>query len=124
MYIYGTALIAGCYFMGNFLGEILGTILGISANVGGVGFAMIFLILISDFLRQRKLFYGDTEKGIEFWKNMYIPISVAMAACQNTFTALNGGFIAILAGALAVLGGFALLPVLNHKKTTTPGRNN
>ena len=47
MVIYGVALLAGCYMAGNVIGDILGALLGVKANIGGVGFAMLFLIIIS-----------------------------------------------------------------------------
>ena len=43
---------------------------------------------------------------------MYIPIVVAMAAKQNVVAAVSSGWVAILAGTLAVLASFALVPVL------------
>lgn len=46
MVIYGVALLAGCYMAGNVIGDILGALLGVKANIGGVGFAMLFLIII------------------------------------------------------------------------------
>lgn len=48
MVIYGVALLAFCYLTGVFLGDILGALLGVKANVGGVGFAMLFLIILSN----------------------------------------------------------------------------
>ena len=48
MVIYGVALLSGCYMAGNVIGDILGALLGVKANIGGVGFAMLFLIIISE----------------------------------------------------------------------------
>jgi malonate transporter MadL subunit len=45
---------------------------------------------------------------------MYILIVVAMAAKQNVIAALDGGLLALLAGGVAVIAGFALIPVLNN----------
>ena len=53
-----------------------------------------------------------TENGIGFWSAMYIPIVVAMAARQNVFSALSGGWMAIIAGVTAVAASFAVIPVL------------
>lgn len=47
MVIYGVALLSACFLAGNFLGDILGALLHVKANVGGVGFAMLFLILLA-----------------------------------------------------------------------------
>lgn len=48
MIIYGVALLAFCYLAGIYLGDILGVALGVKANVGGVGFAMLLLIILSN----------------------------------------------------------------------------
>ena len=45
MIIYGVALLAGCFMVGNLIGDMLGVVLGVKANIGGVGLAMLFLIL-------------------------------------------------------------------------------
>ncbi len=47
MTIYGAAVISCCMFLGNFIGDILGKLMGVDSNVGGVGFAMLFLILVT-----------------------------------------------------------------------------
>ena len=48
MIIYGVALLAFCYVVGQILGEFLGKLIGVNANVGGVSFAMLLLILLID----------------------------------------------------------------------------
>lgn len=48
MAIYGVALLAACYIVGIFLGDMFGALVGVKANVGGVGFAMLFLILLTN----------------------------------------------------------------------------
>ena len=45
MKIYGVSLLAACFLIGKFLGNFLGKIMNINADVGGVGFSMIILIL-------------------------------------------------------------------------------
>ena len=45
MVIYGVALLAFCYITGVYIGDVLGAVLGVKANVGGVGFAMLLLII-------------------------------------------------------------------------------
>ena len=114
MVIYGVSLLAGCMLAGLFLGEILGQLIGVQANVGGVGIAMLFMILLSDRLRRAGKLKPMTEQGIMFWSSIYIPVVVAMAAKQNVLAALKGGPAAILAGALAVLASFALVPLISR----------
>ena len=105
MVIYGVALLAGCYMAGNVIGDILGALLGVKANIGGVGFAMLFLIM-----------KAPEEQGIKWWSAMYIPVVVAMSSIQNVAAALSGGVVAILGGLLAVAIGFLMIPVLSGKK--------
>lgn len=113
MAIYGVALLALCYLAGLFIGDCLGPLLGVKANVGGVGFAMFFLIISSSWLLKKGYMDKKTESGITFWSAMYIPIVVAMTASQDVVAAINGGPLAILGGFLAVILGFALIPILS-----------
>ena len=112
MVIYGVALLSFCMLMGVFVGDILGEIMGVQANVGGVGIAMLLLLVLSNLDSQKLTLKPITENGIGFWSAMYIPIVVAMAARQNVFSALSGGWMAIVAGVAAVAASFAMIPVL------------
>ena len=119
--IYGVALLAGCMLAGLFLGDLLGVLIGVQANVGGVGLAMILLILLSDRLRKRGRLHALTEQGVLFWSAIYIPVVVAMAAKQNVIAAVEGGATAILAGVGAVVLSFLLVPVLSRIGGGPPG---
>ncbi|MFP0194252.1 MULTISPECIES: malonate transporter subunit MadL [Pseudomonas] len=112
MIIYGVAFLAFCTLVGVWVGELLGKLIGVPANVGGVGIAMLLLIGLGSYLNKSGWLKGKTEQGVEFWSAIYIPIVVAMAAQQNVYGALKGGPMAILAGTLAVVIAFALVPVL------------
>lgn len=114
MVIYGVALLAGCMLAGLVVGDALGVLIGVQANVGGVGIAMILLIVLSDLFRRRGGMKPLTQQGVLFWSGVYIPIVVAMAAKQNVIAAVRGGPAAILAGALAVIVSFLLVPVLSR----------
>ncbi|MHC4226733.1 MAG: malonate transporter subunit MadL, partial [Planctomycetota bacterium] len=113
MIIYGVALLSGCFLLGLLGGEILGVILGVQANVGGVGIAMLLLVLACSLRKFKTLVEGDSGKGIKFWSAMYIPIIVAMAARQNVVAAVNGGMVALIAGVMAVIACFSLVPVIS-----------
>jgi malonate transporter MadL subunit len=114
MLVYGTALLAACTLVGLFLGDVIGAAMGLKANVGGVGIAMLLLLTLTN-LRGSRL-GPDTPSGggVTYWSLMYIPIIVAMAAKQNVVTAVSGGAMAITAGVLAVLAGFAMVPLLGR----------
>ena len=114
MIIYGVTLLAVCTLIGTSAGQILGTLIGVPANVGGVGIAMVLLILVGSYLHKRELINVKTEQGVEFWSAIYIPVVVAMAAKQNVMGAISGGPMAIMAGVFAVILGFALIPMLNR----------
>ena len=113
MTIYGVALLAACYVIGQLFGEGLGKILGIDANVGGVGFAMLLLILLSNWMTKRGFLAIETERGMAFWSQMYIPVIVAMSATQNVRVALSSGMIAVLAGIIPTAVAFAMIPFLS-----------
>jgi len=110
--IYGVALLSFCMLTGMFVGDLLGEVMGVQANVGGVGIAMLMLLLLSNFDSKELTLNPVTEKGIGFWSAMYIPIVVAMAARQNVAGALSSGWMAIVAGVVAVIASFAMIPVL------------
>ena len=115
MPIYGTALLSLCLLTGLSVGRMIGAALGVNADIGGVGIAMILLILGCDAMQRRGLMKAPTESGITFWGQMYVPIVVAMAASQNVLGAISGGVMAIVAGLCAVGLGFVLVAVLAKK---------
>ena len=112
MVIYGVALLSFCMLVGVFVGDILGDLIGVQANVGGVGIAMLLLIVLSNLSSENFKLRTITATGIGFWSAMYIPIVVAMAAKQNVIAALSSGWLAIVAGVAAVAVSFAMIPVL------------
>ncbi len=112
MVIYGLAIMATCMLAGKMLGLFIGTMLGIHADVGGVGFAMFFLILVINKLTGMERFSKLAESGVKFWSAMYIPIVVAMCAKQNVFGAVNGGGAAVIAGILTVCSVLFLMKPL------------
>ena len=114
MTIYGVGILGFCFLIGKILGELLGKWLGIDANVGGVGFSMILLILITHWLHERKGISATEESGISFWSNLYIPVIVAMSSIQNVKGAIAGGMIAILAGTIPVFVCFLLVPWISR----------
>jgi malonate transporter MadL subunit len=113
MIIYGVALLAFCYVAGQILGEFLGKLIGVNANVGGVGFAMLLLMLLLDWCKRKKYLDTTTGNGINFWSQMYIPIIVAMAATQNVKAAVSSGLIAIFAGIIPALVCFFVIPFIS-----------
>ena len=122
MKIYGVALLAFCFFLGKLIGNYLGVLMGLDSDVGGVGFAMILLMISYSYLRNKGLVNELTTQGVLFWSSMYIPIIVAMAATQNVKAAISQGPIVIIIGIIVILLGFLLVPVIskigqskNHK---------
>lgn len=118
MVIYGVALLSICLLSGVLVGDFLGQALGIDANVGGVGFAMIMLILLVEYFKKKDKLNKQTQEGLAFWSSMYIPIVIAMSAQQNVVAALDGGVLAVVAGVAAVLISWAAVPLLSRGGTT------
>jgi malonate transporter MadL subunit len=121
MIVYGVALLSGCLILGMLIGESIGVFLNVDANVGGVGIAMIFLVLTSNSEKFKALTEGAAGSGIKFWSAMYIPIVVAMAARQDVAGATEGGLLAVVAGVAAVAVSFALVPVLSRIGSSAAG---
>ena len=111
--IYGVALLAACMFVGSLVGNLLGLVTGLDSDIGGVGFAMLLLILITSSPKVNKIMPKAYTKGIEFWQQMYIPVTIAMAASQNVVSALSGGIVALALGIGVVLLMLLLIPVFN-----------
>lgn len=111
MIIYGVALLAFCFLTGNYIGDILGALLGVKANVGGVGFAMLLLIILTNKGIDAGWLDKKGQEGIAFWSAMYIPIVVAMSSIQDVVAA-ERSLIAVLGGVLGVALGFVFIPIL------------
>ncbi len=112
MRIYGVTLLAGCFLSGQLIGQVLGYWMGVDGSVGGVAFAMVFLILLGDKMRAHGLLEKEGEQGILFWSAMYIPVVVAMSSIQNVKAALSGGWVAVVVGVFATGLCFLLVPVV------------
>ena len=113
MKIYGVAILAACFIIGQFLGEALGYLLNIDANVGGVGFAMLLLIVINQWLDKKNLLSKESQEGIGFWSAMYLPVIVAMSATQDVASAISGSAVAIIAGIMVTVIPLLMLPVIS-----------
>jgi malonate transporter MadL subunit len=121
MVIYGVALLAFSFITGQLIGETLGEVLGIDANVGGVGFGMMILILLKSWLSKKGFFRDGEIQGIEFWNNMYVPIIVAMTATQDVKAAVSAGLLAVMAGTLPAALCFLTIPFISRfLKDKTP----
>lgn len=114
MAIYGTALLSACLLIGLMLGTGLGRAIGVESNVGGVGIAMLLLIVVCGRLQRSGRLKPPSTDGILFWSAIYIPIVVAMAASQNVVAAAGGGPVAALAGILTVVVCFSLVPIITR----------
>lgn len=110
--IKGLALLSFSFILGMWSGALLGSALGISANVGGVGFAMIFLMISKEYFTRKGWWSGEYEFGIEFWNKLYIPIVIAMAASLNVKSAVSSGTLAVFAGLIPVLLAFGVFYIL------------
>ena len=113
MKIYGVGILAACFLIGHILGDYLGKLFHLTGNLGGVGFAMLILVVGNDYFKKNNLIPAETENGILFWSTMYIPVVVAMSATQNVKAALSGGWVAILVGIIATIVCYLLSPVMS-----------
>ncbi len=112
--IYGVAVLSGCAFLGSLIGNVLGLLTGLNSDIGGVGFAMFFLLLVTNSKKLSFLMPKGAEDGIKFWGEMFIPVVIAMTASQNVYKALSGGWLAFFAGIAFVLVAFLLIPIFNR----------
>jgi malonate transporter MadL subunit len=106
--IKGLAILSISFILGMWTGELLGSWLGINANVGGVGFAMIYLILSKEYFARKGWWKSELEFGIEFWNKLYIPVVIAMAASLDVKSAISSGTLAVFAGIIPVILAFGV----------------
>ncbi|MEY3644514.1 MAG: hypothetical protein RLZZ207_1209 [Bacteroidota bacterium] len=116
--IKGLALLSFCFIFGMWCGAMLGSWLGIDANVGGVGFAMVYLLLSKEYVTNKGGWNEEFGFGLDFWNKLYIPIVIAMAASLNVKSALSSGLLALLAGTLPVLLAFGVVKILLKQVNT------
>jgi len=114
MIIYGTAILAICHLLGDYLGNTLGMLLGVKANVGGVAISMILLILAKELLAKKGHLPQITQFGVLYWSGMYIPIVVAMSAGQNVVAALSGGMLGLIVSIASLIGTVLVIRYLNR----------
>ncbi len=124
MKIYGVAILAGCFLVGHLIGGQLGHLFHLQGNLGGVGFAMLILILFNDYFKRKNILKPETESGMLFWSTMYIPVVVAMSATQNVKAALSGGWAALMVGILATLACYMLVPVMASLAKKSSNKSN
>jgi len=117
--IYGIALLAFSFLVGQWMGTLLGHWIGIDSNVGGVGFAMIILILTKEVFQRKGWFNPELEYGVDFWGKLYIPVVVAMAASLNVKVAVTSGSLAVAAGVIPVVICFFVFFLLNKSLKTS-----
>jgi malonate transporter MadL subunit len=114
MIIYGTAILAICHLLGDYLGNTLGMVIGVKANVGGVAISMILLILSKELLAKKGYLPQVTQFGVLYWSGMYIPIVVAMSAGQNVVAALSGGMLGLIVSIASLIGTVLVIRYLNR----------
>ena len=83
MVIYGTTVISISLFLGTLIGDILGKITGIDSNIGGVGFAMIILLVITGYILPTEKMRADTKAGLQFWQGMYVPVAIVITRVRS-----------------------------------------
>ena len=120
--IYSLVTLALCMLLGKYLGTLLGIAVGINADVGGVGFAILLLLFVGNCKWFTFTKRQDFKNGMIFWKQMYIPVVVAMAASQNVLRMLSSGMVAIVGGIASVAFPFLLL-FLIHKRQERREKN-
>ena len=118
--IYGVAALSACMLLGSLIGNVFGDVIGAGREIGSVGFAILLLI----FLTNSKLKFVQKPafvQGVTFWKNMFIPVVIAMTATQDVFHMLSSSIVAVVAGAAAVGASFLMLYGL-HKLDEKKGK--
>jgi malonate transporter MadL subunit len=97
---------------GKTLGIFLGSLAGV-ADIGGVAFAMLFLVLTTN-SRGWERVSGDTKQGIEIASALYLPVIVAMVFQSDVYGAFASGPLALIAGLLALFTSLLLVNLISR----------
>jgi malonate transporter MadL subunit len=73
------------------------------------------LILALQALRKFDSRYEQSETGVTFWSDLYIPVIVAMSSVQNVQGAISGGVAALAVGIIPTACCFFLVPLIAGK---------
>ena len=111
--IYGVATLSACMLLGTLIGTVFGDLIGAGTEIGGVGFAMLLLIFVTNSKKLKFTQKPAFVQGLQFWKAMFIPVVIAMTASQNVFHMMSSSIVALAAGAAAVGFSFFMLYVLH-----------
>ena len=93
---------------------------GVKSNVGGVGIAMLLLIVMRLWLHKHGRLCATSESGVNYWGEIYIPVVVAMAMQQNVVAALHGGPMALIAAMGSVVVCGCITSFMNRAETHHP----
>jgi len=116
MIVYGVALLAFCTLFGIYLGDVLGIFIGVEANVGGVGIAMLLLLLLSNLSHTKFNLSTDTQARILFWSAMFRDFAIVATAfgadleaikkagLVGSFSVVFGVILSFVVGAVVAIG--------------------
>jgi len=110
--IFGFAILSLFYIAGKTLGIFLGSLAGVT-DIGGVAFAMLFLVLTTN-SRGWKRVSEDTKHGIEIASALYLPVIVAMVFQSDVYGAFASGPLALIAGLLALFTSLLLVNLISR----------
>ena len=82
MKIYGVALLAFCFLFGKLLGNYLGVLIGLKSDVGGVGFAMLLLMISYTYFKKKGVVKELTTQGILFCLLLQHRLAVSQGECE------------------------------------------
>ena len=109
--IFGFAILSFFYLTGKIIGNFLGSLIGVG-DVGGVAFAMIGLLILTNSERWKEV-DEKTKSGIGIASALFLPVVVAMIFQSDIAGAFAAGPVAILAGLTATITSLLLVNVIS-----------
>jgi malonate transporter MadL subunit len=106
--IFGFGVVSFFYVIGQWIGMSIGAAIGVG-NVGGVAFAMMGVVLLSNTKLWKDRVDDRIKNGIEIASALYLPVIVAMVFSTDVAGAFVAGPVAIVAGATAIVSGLLLV---------------
>lgn len=110
--IFGFAILSVFYLVGKLIGMFFGSFVNVE-DIGGVAFAMLFLVLLTNSKWWGKV-DANIKHGIEIASALYLPVVVAMVFQTDVAGAFASGPVALVAGLSALIFGLLLVNLISR----------
>jgi len=109
--IFGFGVVSFFYVLGQWIGMSIGKLISVG-NVGGVAFAMVGVVILSNTKFWEYRIDDRVKNGVVIASAIYLPVIVAMVFKTNVSGTFAAGPVAIVAGLVAIVSGLLLVNLI------------